>query len=173
MMPRALSDRRKQTWLAGFLGVALSGVILVWSLAPSHPDGDPGNVRHNALRTISVAIPSGSTILLHAEGGPTWSSCDGRPGTEGWSDVTNGFQFTSARPAKEVVAQAQAALKRAGWTQIPDHPSPLGPSARWTKTFSGNVLANAELAVGRHSAQDSFWALDVTAAPAATRTSGC
>jgi hypothetical protein len=64
----------------------------------------------------------------------------------------------------------------AGWTLISTPSTPLGPSARWTKPVSGNVVAQALLAVGtrgpsRHS--PSFWDFVASAPPAGTRASGC
>ena len=53
-------------------------------------------------------------VLSHSTGVPIWDSCDGRPGTQGWSDVINAYQFTSARSAATVVVNAEASMKIAG-----------------------------------------------------------
>jgi len=66
--------------------------------------GDPGGVRQQALRSISVAVPSDAQVQNHSAAGSIWSSCDGRPDTQGWSDVINDYQFTSARSAAMIVA---------------------------------------------------------------------
>lgn len=155
-------------------------IAITATLAFRHPGGDPGGdprgVRRQTLRSISVAVPSDAKVQSHSAGGPIWDSCDGRPGTQGWSDVINAFQFTSARSAATVVANAEATMKIAGWTLISTPSTPLGPSARWTKPVSGNVVAQALLAVGtrgpnRHS--PSYWDLTASAPPAGRRASGC
>src|ERR1035437_9639474 len=43
-------------------------------------------------------------VQNHSVGPPIWDSCDGRPGTQGWSYVINAYQFTSARCPATVVA---------------------------------------------------------------------
>ena len=123
-----------------------------------------------------MAVPSDAKVQSHSTGGPIWDSCDGRPGTQGWSDVINSYQFTSARSAATVVENAEASMKIAGWKLTSTSASPLGPSVVWTKAVSSNVVAQAMLAVGtrgpsRHS--PSFWDLVASAPPAGTRASGC
>jgi len=102
--------------LAGWgLAVAVAGTAIAATLAFRHPGvdpgGDPGGVRQQALRSISVALPGDAKVLNHSVGGPIWDSCDGRPDTQGWSDVINDYQFTSARSAATVVANAEASMK--------------------------------------------------------------
>ena len=162
----------QRAWLAGALAVALAGAIAA-TLVVRHPGGDPGIVRQNALRTISVALPSDAKVLIHSEGGPVQDSCFDRPGTHGWSDVVNGYQFTSNRAAEAVVANAQANLKSAGWTQVSTSSSITDPVVRWTKAVSGGVVAQAQLSIGRDGYVASFWDLSASAPPAGTRVSGC
>jgi hypothetical protein len=171
--------RKQRAWLAGGLAVAVAGIAITATLAFRHPGGDPGGdprgVRQQTLRSVSVAVPRGAKVQSHSVGRPIWDSCDGRPGTQGWSDVVDAYQFTSARSAATVVANAEATMN-AGWTLISTPSTPLGPSARWTKPVSGNVVAQALLAVGtrgpnRHS--PSYWDLTASAPPAGRRASGC
>jgi hypothetical protein len=171
---------KQRAWLAGGLAVAVAGTAIAATLAFRHPDvdpgGDPGRVRQQALRSISVALPGDAKVLSHSVGGPIWDSCDGRPDTQGWSDVINAYQFISAHSAATVVAGAEASMKIAGWKLSSTSHSPLGPSAVWTKTVSGNVVARVLLGVGtrgpsRHS--PSFWVFVASAPPAGTRASGC
>jgi hypothetical protein len=52
--------------------------------------------------------------------------------------------------------------------------TPSGPLVVWTKTVSGDVVAQASLVVGsRGPNTPSFWGLDASTAPAGTRASGC
>jgi hypothetical protein len=169
---------KPRAWLAG--GLAVAGTAITATVAFRHPGvdpgGDPGGVRQQTLRSISVAVPNDAKVQSHSAGGATWDSCDGRPGTQGWSDVINAYQFTSARSAATVVANVEASMKIAGWKLTSTSASPLGPSVVWTKAVSGNVVAQTMLAVGtrgpsRHS--PSFWDFVASAAPAGTRASGC
>jgi hypothetical protein len=140
-----LGKGKQRAWLAGGLAVAVAGTAIAATLAFRHPGvnpgGDPGRVRQQALRSISVALPGDAKVLSHSVGGPIWDSCDGRPDTQGWSDVINAYQFISAHSAATVVAGAEASMKIAGWKLSSTSHSPLGPSAGWTKTVSGNVVA--------------------------------
>jgi hypothetical protein len=172
--------RKQRAWLAGGLAVPVTGISIAVTLAFWHPGarpgGDPGEVRQQTLRSISVALPRNAKVQSHSVGRPIWDSCDGRPGTQGWTDVVEDYQFTSARSAHMVVAGAEANMKIAGWKLISTPTTPLGPSAVWTKTVSGNVVAQALLAVGtrgpsRHS--PSYWDLGASAPPAGRRASGC
>jgi hypothetical protein len=162
-------------WLAGGLAVAVAGIAIAATLAFRHPGVAPGGVRQRTLRSISVAVPNDAKVQSHSAGGPIWDSCDGHPSTQGWSDVINSYEFTSAHSAATVVESAEASMKIAGWKLSATSHSPLGPSAGWTKTVSGNVVARVLLGVGtRGPNEPSYWDLvGGRASPAGTRASGC
>ena len=165
--------RSQLAWLAGGLAVVLAGIAFAAALGLRHPGGDPGGVRQKALRSISVGLPSDARVQHHSAGGPIRDSCDGRPGTEGWSPVSNDYQFTSTRSAEAVIATAQARLKGAGWTQTAAITSPA-PLVMWTKTVSEGVVAHAQLSVGSPGPKGpSYWDLGATAPPDGTPASGC
>jgi len=169
---------KQRAWLGGGLAVAVAGTAIAATMESRHSGveagGDPRGVRQRTLRSISVAVPSDANVQSHSVGGPTWDSCDGRPGTQGWSYVINAYQFTSAHSAAAVVAGAEASMKIAGWTLSSTSHSPLGPSAVWTKTVSGNVVARVLLGLGtRGPNEPSFWDFVGVAPPAGTRASGC
>ena len=168
--------RKQRAWLAGGLAVALAGIAIAGTVALRHPGGDAGGVRQQMLGRISVALPRNAQIQTHSVGRPIWDSCDGRAGTQGWSDVVDAYEFTSARSAATVVENAEASMKIAGWKLQSTSMSSLGPSAVWTKTVTGNVVAQALLAVGtrgpsRHS--PSYWDFLASAPPEGRRASGC
>lgn len=153
--------------------MVLAAVAVVAAWAFWRPGGDPGGVRQKALRSISVALPSDANVQHHSAGPPIWDSCDGRFDTRGWSDVSNEYQFTSARSTKAVIARAEARLKSAGWTQASVITSPA-PLVLWTKTISGSVVAHAQLSVGSLGPKGtSYWELGATAPPEGRRVSGC
>jgi len=171
--------RKQRAWLAGGLAVAVAGIAAAATLAFWHPGGepggDPGGVRQQTLRSISVAVPSDAKVQAHTVGGPTWDTCGGKPGTPwGWTDVVEDYEFTSAHSAAAVVAGVKANMTNAGWTLKSTSMSPLGPSVVWTKTVSGNVVAQALLGVGTRGPRcPCFWELDASAPPAGARASGC
>jgi len=179
--PWVYPDKGKQrTWLVRGLAVAVAGTAIAATMELRHlgvaEGGDPGGVRQQTLRSISVAVPIDAKVQSHSVGGPIWDSCDGRPGTQGWSDVINSYQFTSARSAATVVENAEASMKIAGWKLTSTSASPLGPSVVWTKAVSGNVVARAILAVGTRGpsrSSPSYWDFVASAPPAGTRASGC
>lgn len=160
-------------WVAG--GVMLvAGVGVTATLLLRHPDGDPGGIRVTALSSISAAVPADAKVQLHQAAGPVWDSCDGRPGTKGWNDVSNEYQFTSGSPVDTVVAGAKATLKGAGWAQTSTFKFPLGPAIEWTKTLEGNVLAHALLSVNNRGANTAtYWDLSASAPSAGPQVSGC
>jgi hypothetical protein len=169
---------KPRAWLVRGLAVAVAGIAIAATLELRHSGveagGDPGGVRQRTLRSISVAVPSDAIVQSHSFGGSILDSCDGRPGTQGWSDVINAYQFTSAHSAATVVAGAQASMKIAGWTLSSTSHSRLGPSAVWTKTVSGNVVARVLLGVGsRGPNKPSYWDFVGAVPPAGTRASGC
>jgi hypothetical protein len=178
--------KKRFGWLPWGLALAVAGIAVAAVLAARYPvrdsaGGDPGGVRQLTLRGISAALPGDAKILMHSAGGPIWDSCDGRPDTQGWDDVVNDYQFTSADSAATVVAGAETKMKTAGWKLISTSTKPWGPlvrqpgaSAVWTKTVSGDVVVQASLGVGsRGPNTPSFWELDASAAPAGTHSSGC
>jgi len=159
--------------LAG--GVALAVLIAeTASMLLRHPDGDPGGIRVTALRSISLAVPRDAVVQLHKTTGPVWASCSGRPGTDGWNDVSNEYQFTTATTVDDLVAAAKVNLKSAGWAQTSTFKYPLGPAIEWTKTVQGAVLAHALLSVSDRGANTpTYWDLSASAPSDGQRVSGC
>lgn len=154
-------------WLC--IGSIVTGVL---GLFGGHAGGDPGAVRERALRQISAAIPAGAIVDMHDAGGLQWTSCDGRAGTEGWSDVTVDYQFTSNLSSKAVLAHAAAQLAAQGWTALAPRPAMPGPYLEWTKIIAGKP-AHAQLGIFHRVPSESSWDLVATAPPQGQRASGC
>ena len=161
--------------------VALAAGMLVcipWILAVTgwvaggHPGGDPGAVRQQELRKISSALPVGAIVDRNTDAGPQWTSCDGRPGTEGWSDLTVDYQFTSALSSKEVLAHAATQMAARHWTLLPHRPPMPGEYMEWAKTIAGKP-AHAQLGTFHATPSVSSWDLVATAPPDGQRSSGC
>jgi len=75
--------RKQRAWLAGGAAVVVAGMATTAALAFWHPGGNPGGVRQQTLRSVSVAVPRDAKVQSHSVGRPIWDSCDGRPGTQG------------------------------------------------------------------------------------------
>ncbi len=161
-------------WFSGGVTLAAVAIGVTAALLLRHPGGDPGGIRVTALRGIAAAVPADAKVQLHHAAGPVWASCFGRPGTKGWNDVSNEYQFTSASPVDTVVAGAKATLKSAGWAQTSTFTFPLGPAVEWTKTLKGNVLAHALLSVNNRGANTAtYWDLSASAPSAGQQVAGC
>ena len=160
--------------VAGAVTLAVVAIGITATLMLRHPGGDPGGIRVAGLGSISAAVPADAKVQVHHATGPVWSSCPGTPGSKGWNDVSNEYQFTSASPVDTVVAGAQAKLKSAGWSQTATFTFPLGPAIQWTKTLRGNVLAHALLSVSNRGANTAtYWDLSASAPSAGQQVSGC
>jgi hypothetical protein len=119
-------------------------------------------------------------LAMHSAGGPVWDSCDGRPDT-GMGRCRQRLRVHQRRLLRHDCRRGRGEDEDAGWKLISTSTKPLGPSVTppgplvvWTKTVSGDVVAQASLEVGsRGPNTPSFWELDASAAPAGTRASGC
>lgn len=136
--------------------------------------GDPGGTRRRVANQILVALPQGAQVSQDSDGTSRMSSCDGRPGTQGWSDIVVAYRFTVAVPPASVLEGASAAMARAHWTSAGRLHSPLGDGLTWTKPVISGVSARATLAPGtRGPGQPPYWDLTAVVPPAGTAASGC
>lgn len=125
-------------------------------------------------RQVLVALPPSAQVSQHSDATSTMESCDGRPGTQGWSDVVVSYQFTVAESSASVLAGASKAMAKARWTPTGQLHSPLGPGLTWTKPVSSGVTARATLAPAtRGLGQPPYWDLTAMVPPAGKPASGC
>ena len=138
---------KRSTLWPGLLLVVLVGLAgTAWaSLLSHHGDPDPGGQILNALQSVRRAVPPSADVTLRQQNGSTWDSCDGRAGTFGWSDLTADVEFRSRKAPRLLVDDADKALRAAGWQYASAQDSPLGPSARWTRTVAGSTQASVIL----------------------------
>jgi hypothetical protein len=152
--------------IASCVIVALSGC--------GHGDPDPGGRILDALKTVQAAVPSDATDVSTQYAEPHWDSCDGRPGTEGWSDVTVDVSFSSDRPGQELVGGAAPELAAAAWSVERADTSPLGPYESWTRTLDDGTILHASLGPGTpDNGATIIWYLYASAPPHGRRASGC
>ena len=169
------APRRTLWWLIA--AAAALAMAVPWVVAASrggHVGGDPDGVRLAALRQVSAALPPGAVIQEHEDAAPSWTSCDGRPGTEGWSDVLADWQFTSTQPGDRVRAHAAARMAALHWSAAGSPTTPLGPVLEWTKVIRPGVRAHAQLSLGQSGpGQPSYWELSAVTPPEGPAASGC
>ena len=125
-------------------------------------------------RQVLVALPPGAQVTQHSDATSKMESCDGRPGTQGWSDIVVSYEFTAAESPAAVLAGASKSMARAQWRTTGRLHSPLGPGLTWAKPVSSGVTARAMLAPGTSGlGQPSYWDLSAVVPPAGKAASGC
>lgn len=101
-----------------------------------HGDPDPGGRIMRAISAVEVGLPPHVRVLHRQHNESHWDSCDGRPGTFGWDDVSVRILFGTDEVRRDVMATVDARLRGAGWTLTGKgrrsvrwvHPAPHGPA---------------------------------------------
>lgn len=178
--------RRHVPWILG-VGVLLVVIIVgVFVFRSTAATGDPGGkVMNQLVPTVSAlpghgtsALPWVSQIPQSLEASyaikiePHQDSCDGRPGTQGWSQVVvqSGFQWSESLGA--LISFMEARLTELGWTAVPQSPPQDPPGQSWTKTLSNGSRANLNV-TQEGGLSSSTWQLDAIANPVGKAASGC
>lgn len=175
--------------VAGMLGVGvLIVVIVVWVVAfrSTAATGDPGGKVMNQLVPTVSALPGHGTSALPwvsqipqsletsyaIKMEPHQDSCDGRPGTQGWSQVVVQSRFRWSDSLATLISFMQARLTELGWTVVPQSQPQDPPGESWTKTLGNG--SRADLNVTQEGGPTSpTWQLDATAKPVGKAASGC
>lgn len=166
--------------MLGAVAVAV-GVGVGWSTRTT--SGDPGGRILAQIVPAASALPGYGTSALPLrsstlaptepyliESEPHQTSCDGRPGTAGWSSVVVQARVFSAGTRAALVNEVGARLRALGWTRLPDVRS-TDTEHMWKKTLTSGATAHAVLtsAGGRNGP----WTFVVTAPPISHAASGC
>jgi hypothetical protein len=139
-----------------------------------HGDPDPGRAILAVLQPIGGALPDDATGVRRQDSEPQWSSCDGRPGTYGWTDVSVLIDFTTATPPDALISRADNRMVALGWTSGAAGSSVLGPSREWTRRLPDGTPVHALLTPWTRDYGDAVsWELTATAPPRGSRASGC
>ncbi|MHB1208928.1 MAG: hypothetical protein ACYC1I_04385 [Acidimicrobiales bacterium] len=175
-------SRRLVIWMlvAGVLVVIGVWVVAVRGTAAT---GDPGGAVMNQLVPTVSALPGYATsaipwvsqipqsletpFAIKIE--PRQDSCDGRPGTQGWSQVVVQSRFQWRGNLAALISFMQVRLTRLGWTLVPQSRPQDPPGQSWTKTLRNG--SRAYLNVTREGSPT--WQLDATAKPVGTAVRGC
>lgn len=166
--------RRRVLVLVAVVAAVALGCVTWWVFMRTLGDGDPGGERRAVASQVSSALPPRAQVLQVGDGRSRRDSCDGRPGTEGWSAIVVAYQFTTDDSSESVVTHASRAMAAQHWTQTGRDEGQLGPVLTWTKTVTSGVTARATLAPeGRASGRPVSWDLSAVVPPAGKAASGC
>jgi len=156
------------------MGVLVAGCLVLALSGCGHGDPDPGGRILTALRSIESAVPTGATDVRTQDAEPLWDSCDGRPGTEGWSVISVDIEFRDDRDGRVLLDDVADRMTEAGWAPGGTGTSPLGPSESWTRTLDDGTVAHGSLSPGtRDDGVSIIWFLTATAPPHGRQASGC
>jgi hypothetical protein len=157
---------RRLLWMAGaIVGVVLCALLGLRLINSSSRSGDPGGHVLSQLASVISAIPSTATKSYVWKMEPTQDSCDGRPGTQGWSEVVVQSAFKWPESEQSLSEAMAARLASLGWGQ------PAGSipgSTAWAKT-----LANGSVARLTVDSEGTYWQLDAIAPPIGAAATGC
>ena len=178
---------RRPAMLIGSIAVVALVAVGIWAFwASIDPSGDPGGQVMAQLTPTATALPGYGTAGLPwvdqippsldafyiVKMEPHRDSCDGRPGTEGWSQVVvqAGFHWTGGLPS--LVDHMDPRLTPLGWVEVPQPPSVYPPTATWAKSLrpGGNGVLSVTEEGGTGS---SNWELVATGHPVGRAASGC
>jgi hypothetical protein len=160
-------------WPALALVALTASVLLAGCNSMVRGDPDPGGTTMDALKSVETGLPPDATNLQRQYAQSHWDSCDGRAGTEGWSDIQVILTFNIVGEPEALLDYAGSHLSEAGWTSESSTPTPLGPSESWTRTLPGGTQARAILGQNARSATDKYWSLMAIAPPKGQRATGC
>ncbi len=171
----------------GSIAAAVLVAAGIWAFWGSiDPSGDPDGKVMAQLTSTVTALPGYGTpalpwvnqippslnasYIIKME--PHQDSCDGRAGTQGWSQVVvqAGFHWNSGLPL--LVAHMDPRLAKLGWKVFPQPSTAYPPTATWAKTLGtgGHGFLGVTQEGGMNS---SDWELVATGDPTGKAASGC
>lgn len=168
------------------------GVLLVVTVATSFifrnvtPAGDPGSTVMDQLVPTVSALPGYGTSALPwvsqipqslvasyaVKLEPFQTSCDGRPGTHGWSQVVVQSRFTWDKSLSGLVSFMQPRLSNLGWHTVHESRPQDPPGQSWTKRLTNGSRAGLNV-TQEGGPTSSTWQLDAVANPVGRAASGC
>jgi hypothetical protein len=178
--------RRRTLWSLGF-AVALLVVATIWGLTGwDVANGDPGGKVMSQLTPTVSALPGYGTAALpwvsqmpqsleapyaiRIE--PFQDSCDGRAGTQGWSQVVVQSRFKWSKGLATLVSFMNPRLGQLGWSAVTPSQISNPPSQNWTKRLSNGTRANLSVSQEGGATSD-VWQLDAIGEPVGKAARGC
>ena len=181
-----LPGRRHFRWILSVGVLVVVTVVWITVVRSTAATGDPGG------KVMSQLVPAVSALPGHGTSALPWvsqipqsleasyavklephqDSCDGRPGTQGWSQVVVQSRFRWSESLGALIALMQTRLAELGWTVVPQSRPQDPPGQSWTKTLSNG--SRADLNITQEGGPNSpTWQLDVSAKPVGKAASGC
>jgi len=178
---------RREVFLAGCVVLVVLVGVGIWAFtASTAQSGDPGGkVLAQLTPTVSVLPGYGTSTLpwvnqippaldaayiIKTE--PRQDSCDGRAGTQGWSQVVVQAGFHWKNGLQLFVARVEPQLATLGWTVFPQPPTAYPPTATWTKHLANGGRGFLDV-TQEGGTSSSNWELVATGDPAGKAASGC
>ena len=166
--------------------ILIAGACITWFVWPSEPaGGDPGGRVMKQLTPTDASFPGYGTaslpwvrrlppsldtsFIIKTE--PFLDSCDGRAGTQGWSQVVVQSRFQWHQGLSALVAYMEPRLSELGWSrqvQVPQVP----PGYNWTKSLNNGTRAFLNVTQEGGSGS-TVWQADVIGQPVGKPASGC
>ena len=182
-----MSRAARRGILMAIVAVVLAVVVAVFFISRSSAHtGDPGgSVMNQLVPTVSAlpgygtsALPWVSQIPQSLEASyaikiePFQSSCDGRPGTQGWTQVVvqAGFRWKGSLDA--LVSFMHVRLTELGWKVVHETRPQDPPGQSWTRRLANGSRGNLNV-TQEGGPTSSKWQLDATANPVGKAGSGC
>jgi hypothetical protein len=159
------------------------GTFLIWVVWPSESAGDPGGQVMNQLTPAASSLPGYGTSALPWVGQipsslgapyiikmePYRDSCDGRAGTQGWSQVVVQSGFRWEGDLSSLVAHMEPRLGATGWMLQSEPAGLASPGAGWTKTLKNGTPASLNVS----EEEPGYWELVAEGEPIGGAASGC
>ncbi len=172
--------------------MSVFGVLLVvivtmfFASRGTAPTGDPGSSVMDQLVPAVSALPGYGTSALPwvnrmpqslvasyaIKLEPHHDSCDGRPGTQGWSQVVVQSRFNWSKGLAGLISFMQPRLSDLGWAVVHDSRPQDPPGKSWTKTLTNGSRASLNV-TQEGGPTSSTWQLDAIANPVGKAASGC
>ena len=166
--------RRDVAYVAVAVTVVGAGLVTSRLAGRSdHPDPDPGGFRARLVQQTSRMVPRGARLIGSPKvTNPVWTSCDGRPGTAGWTVYDALYAFKTTDPRQHVLDGAFNVLRAQGWTATRTV-TPSGQAAVVAQWPAGTgIRANTELSAP--GARDgNVWNVRSSAVAAGPLATGC
>lgn len=153
--------------------VIVLALVTTLGLITVHHDvtrnGDPGGRILDQLKLTTVAVPTNVKVLYAHYDEPRIDSCDGRAGTQGWSDAVIQIYFHWKGSALGLLHFANHHLRDLGWGVHVWQIQPGLPGSGWIKRLDngsrGRIQLNEESYGG--------WTFLAQAPPVGLQSSGC
>lgn len=165
------------------LVVVLGACVIGFVWLRNQSNGDPGGQVMNQLTPAATSLPGyGTSALPWVSQLPTslvapyiikmephQDSCDGRAGTQGWTQVVVQSKFRWEGDLPSLVVHMEPQLRATGWMLQPEPAGLSSPGAVWIKTLKNGTPASLNVS----EEEPGYWELVAEGEPIGQAASGC